>query len=101
MSNKEFTITKEHNPLFREDIPVARFGTCEAHLMETENGEINIQYIQSDEEGQGDAQGLVRGLLNLCKEQGKTLSSSEPLSDDGAWAHICQKYGIKVYRMSV
>lgn len=92
-------ITQEFNPLFRETIPVARFRSCEAHLFETESGEVNIQYIQSDNQGKGDAQGLVQGLLEYCSGKGKILSSSEPLCE--AWNHICQKYGIKVYRMEI
>ncbi len=94
------TITTEFNPLFGEHIPVARFRTCEAHLLEEPHKrEINIQYIKSEEEGKGDAQGLVLGLLKLCEERGMMLSSSQPISD--AWEHICEKYKIKVYRMDI
>jgi hypothetical protein len=95
-TGETMTITQEYNPLFRETIPVARFRSCEAHLMETETGEINIQYIQSDNQGQGDAQGLVRGLLQHCKNNGLILSSSSPISE--IWEHICRKYSIKIYQ---
>ncbi len=99
MENR-ITITNEFNPLFGEHIPVARFRTCEAHLLEQPHKrEINIQYIKSEEQGKGDAQGLVLGLIEYCKGKGAVLSSSQPISD--AWEHICEKYQIKVYRMDV
>ncbi len=87
-------LTLEKIPFVEGMTIVARHKTTTAHLAIFEE-ELNIQYINSEEEGKGHATEMIVHLLEWCEKEKYTLVSSTPISD--SWIHLCKKFKLKVY----
>jgi len=87
-------IEEKQLPFWAEPILVATHKSCKVHLAEF-GKELNIQFIESKQEGKGHAIEMIKELLKWCKERNLKLVSSLPISQ--SWYHLTKKFGLKSY----